>query len=59
VCTVVILALTSVVIGLLAGIGWVLLGGEQLAALKAGGAVLAGCFGICMSAVAYIHRQDS
>lgn len=59
VCTVVILVLASLVAGLLTGIGWVLLGGEPLAAVQAGGAVLAGCFGICMSAAAYMSRQDS
>ncbi|MGW0933135.1 hypothetical protein [Streptomyces sp. NPDC002644] len=59
VLTVVILVLVSLVAGLVAGIGWVLLGGEPLEALKVGGAVLVACFGICMSAAVFIHRQDN
>ncbi|QPI61969.1 hypothetical protein I1A49_27710 [Streptomyces malaysiensis subsp. malaysiensis] len=59
VCIVVIVALASIIVGLLAGIGWVVLGGKLLASLKTGSAALAGCFTVCMGAVAYVHRQDS
>ncbi|GAA0654844.1 hypothetical protein GCM10009548_21470 [Streptomyces malaysiensis subsp. malaysiensis] len=53
------MALASIIVGLLAGIGWVVLGGKLLASLKTGSAALAGCFTVCMGAVAYVHRQDS
>ncbi|MET7811773.1 hypothetical protein ABZT26_13045 [Streptomyces sp. NPDC005395] len=59
VCAVIILALVSVIVGLVAGIGWVLLGGEQLAALKVGASALAGCFAICLSAVVFVHTQGN
>jgi drug/metabolite transporter (DMT)-like permease len=54
----VVLVLGSLVVAFVTGIGWVLLGGEPLDALQVGAAALVGCFGICMSAAAFIHRQD-
>ncbi|MCX4987134.1 hypothetical protein [Streptomyces sp. NBC_00572] len=58
-CTVVILLLASLVAALLAGIGWSLLGGEPLAAVAAGGAAFASCFGIGLGAATYLREQGS
>ncbi|GAA2304841.1 hypothetical protein Scani_12220 [Streptomyces caniferus] len=48
----------STVVGLLAGIILVALGMAPLAATGAGAATLGGAFGLGMTAVSYIKKQD-
>ncbi|MFB7572436.1 hypothetical protein [Streptomyces sp. NPDC056165] len=56
---VVIIFLASVVAGLLAGLLWAALGMSSVSAIGTGAAVFAGVFGLCMTAVAYVKKQNS
>lgn len=57
-CVVVIIFLVSVLGGVLAGVILFLLGLSKAAAVVLGGAVVAGIFGIMMSAANYIARRE-
>ncbi|NML50550.1 hypothetical protein HHL19_12855 [Streptomyces sp. R302] len=56
---VLVVALASLVVGVLAVLGWVLLGGEPLASLAAGGAAFGGCFGIGLAVATFLRGQGS
>jgi hypothetical protein len=56
---VVIVFLVSVVAGLMSGLLWVALGMSPVSAVGTGAVVLAGVFGLCMTAVAYVKRQGN
>jgi hypothetical protein len=56
---VVIVFLVAVISGLVAGLLLATLGMSPLSAVAAGAAALAGSFGLGMTAIAYIKRQDN
>ncbi|NNJ08165.1 hypothetical protein HHX38_29195 [Streptomyces sp. PKU-MA01144] len=49
----------SVIFGLLAGLLVATLGASPLAAVCAGGATIAACFGIAMGAATYVTKQSN
>ncbi|MDX2680136.1 hypothetical protein [Streptomyces soliscabiei] len=55
---VVVVALVSVITGLVAGIGSVVLGQTHLTAVASGGAVLAFTYGAGMTAMSHVSRRQ-
>ncbi len=56
---VVIVFLVSVIAGLVGGLLWSALGMSPVSAVGTGGAVFVGAFGLSMTAVTYIKKQNN